>query len=233
MNERIMSSSEQIRTVLRGRGNRQSLVNLPSLAEAVRNGLRCQPSQSGPFSDALSLAAKCQISIPARVVCLFQSCRPSTVLWRIAERIVFALKLVIWRWARPHVFVEIREVSHPSFAHCDSSTAVTTEGVMRGICAANNHVSVKHIFRRFIQAVTIQACPELAPTTSDLALTEGGTGDEFFGTAFASATPQDDTPVALIGWFNRCQSAKDSTAKIVLNVAVRSLDHPEIIGVFA
>lgn len=112
-------------TLIRARSFGEGSLDVPLIAcQAQPDHVWRKADDPRPFSDSVSFAAPLHTSIHARVIRLFDWCRPSNVPRLVVAVYVDAIKRVAPRWCRPDVAKKRGEAVAPLLAHGDASAAV-------------------------------------------------------------------------------------------------------------
>ena len=109
-------------------------------AKTLAKNLLLDARVAGQFGHREGTAFVFEKYVRHAIVALFSLRRPTTVLRRIAEVVVYAIDGVIQRRALAHVGQEVCERRSPSIADRNSPLAIMLKGRAAGLCAARNHI---------------------------------------------------------------------------------------------
>lgn len=91
----------------------QGLCDWPSPSQPAKKCGAIYAKLSTPLRDSLRSALKNKQSIAAPVVGLLSDCRPTAIVWRISQRIIYPLQGEALEIRRPHVLQKFGEVIPP------------------------------------------------------------------------------------------------------------------------
>lgn len=127
---------------------RQSTFHGPACVQSLPYGIPTHSEFFSPVRDALRSAAESEHSATAAVPSLLIRSGPHAIARFVVAIVVLSFNGMLGGWLVPHVLVERLERVLPSFADCDSTTAVLGILPIALVVASSEHVIPRMVFRR-------------------------------------------------------------------------------------
>lgn len=164
----------------------------PALLDPPQQQAGVKVQLARPLPQILRASVERDGAIYARVVRLCDAIRPSTVGRFVMAVVVDAIQRVFRSGTWPHIGVERGERVPPSFAHCNSATAVIMKSGIARITAALFHGRPDVVFRRNAQAMRAFAraiaCTTKTATAFGSSAQQPIADDDGFVPTYATAT---------------------------------------------